>query len=326
MSAVTDTDAAEAGEAADELLLSVGAVAARLGVAPGTVRSWGRRYGLVPAGRTAGGHRRFTETDLKTLTIMQGLVGSGTSPAEAARRAMDLMAGQSTEPPRPGPVSTRRAPRSGGPGGQVLSVPGGSSEVRGLARIASRLDADVAMGQLADLFIKRGAVATWQQVLTPVLIALGEQWARTGKGVDVEHVLCEATMDALRAYRAFLPNPQPGRPVLLACAPSDQHTLPLHIVAACLTECRVPVRMLGGRVPARALTSAARRTGASGVFVWRQMTEVGDDLAELAAAVRPRARVAFVVGGQGWDAVPGVSATRVHDLPGAVAVLAATTR
>jgi DNA-binding transcriptional MerR regulator len=321
MSAFVDTE-----EATGQELLSVGAVAARLGVAPGTVRSWGRRYGLVPAGRTAGGHRRYTPTDLKTLTIMQSLVGSGTSPSEAARRAMDLMAGDTSAAIPSGPVPTRRRPRPGGPGGQVLSVPNGSPEVRGLARTASRLDADAAMGQLADLFIKRGVVQTWEEVLAPVLVAIGQHWARTGKGVDIEHVLCESTIEALRAYRAFLPNAQPGRPVLLACSPSDQHTLPLHIVAAGLTECRVPVRMLGSRVPTAALTSAARRTGASGVFVWRQMHTPDDDLEDLAQAVRSRARVVFVVGGPGWDQVPGLQTTRVHSLSAAITTLAATAR
>ncbi|MFD0431772.1 MerR family DNA-binding transcriptional regulator [Streptomyces zhihengii] len=43
--------------------LTTGEVARRLGVAPTTVRSWDRRYGLGPAGRVGGGTaggRRWT--------------------------------------------------------------------------------------------------------------------------------------------------------------------------------------------------------------------------------------------------------------------------
>jgi DNA-binding transcriptional MerR regulator len=55
---------------AEPVLLSIGAVADRLGVAPGTVRSWGRRHGPIPAGHTTGGHRRFTLADLAAMVQM----------------------------------------------------------------------------------------------------------------------------------------------------------------------------------------------------------------------------------------------------------------
>jgi DNA-binding transcriptional MerR regulator len=40
--------------------LSVAAVARRLGVAPATLRTWDRRYGLGPSEHEAGAHRRYT--------------------------------------------------------------------------------------------------------------------------------------------------------------------------------------------------------------------------------------------------------------------------
>jgi hypothetical protein len=38
----------------EEPALSVGAVARRLGVAPATLRTWARRYGVGPSGHTTG--------------------------------------------------------------------------------------------------------------------------------------------------------------------------------------------------------------------------------------------------------------------------------
>ncbi|MDQ1722635.1 MAG: MerR family transcriptional regulator, light-induced transcriptional regulator, partial [Pseudonocardiales bacterium] len=257
-------------------LLSVGAAAGRLGVAPATVRSWERRYGLGPGGRSEGGHRRYTEADLGRLLRMQDLVSRGQAPAAAARAVLDE-AEHSPAPTRPAgspvtarlsrPAGRRRPDHGGGPGGRVLAVPGATPEVRGLARAASRLDADAVTGQLGDLLVSQGVVRTWNEVLCPVLVSIGVRWVRAG--VDVEHVLSEATMDAFRAYRAFLPRPVPGRPVLLACAPDEQHTLPLHALAAALAELRVPLRLLGGRVPTTAVAAAARRTGAGAIFLWR---------------------------------------------------------
>jgi DNA-binding transcriptional MerR regulator len=333
-------DAIQQSPQGSRVLLSVGAAAGRLGVAPATVRSWERRYGLAPGGRSDGGHRRYTEADLDRLLRMQELVSRGQAPAAAARAVLSDHPEHSLTPTRPagGPATTRSAPtgrrpkHGGGPGGRVLAVPGASPEVRGLARAASRLDADSAAGQIGDLLVSRGAVRTWNEVLRPVLVSIGVRWVRTG--VDVEHVLSEAVMDALRAYRAFLPRPVPGRPVLLACAPEEQHTLPLHALAAALAEQRVPLRLLGGRVPTTAVAAAARRTSAGAIFLWRhcQDAEAGaparpDELAELAELTRSRPARRLVVGGSGWQqgALP-VGASFANDLEAALRLLQSAAR
>ncbi|MEP6797552.1 MAG: MerR family transcriptional regulator, partial [Lapillicoccus sp.] len=171
-------------ELATDTALSVGATAARLGVAPETLRSWGRRYGLMPSLRTDGGHRRYTPADLALLLRMQQLVGTGVTPAKAAQ-AVQLPGSEALD--AVGGAFPRR--RSGGPGGRVLAVPGASPEVRGLARAASRLDSEALHGILSDLLAERGAVATWDDVLRPLLLAAGLRWAQTGEGIDIEHLL-----------------------------------------------------------------------------------------------------------------------------------------
>lgn len=321
------------------LLLSVGAAAGRLGVAPATVRSWERRYGLAPGGRSNGGHRRYTETDLNRLLRMQELVSRGHTPAAAARVVLGEHSNSSQGLTRPvaGPVTaavrataTRRPGRGGGPGGRVLAVPGASPQVRGLARAASRLDADAATSQLGDLLVSHGVVYTWNQVLRPVLVSIGVRWMRAG--VDVEHVLSEAIMDALRGYRAFLPRPELRRPVLLAGAPHEQHTLPLHALAAALAEVRMPVRLLGGQVPTAAVATAARRTGAGAIFLWRHYLDdepeapaEPDPLVELAGLARGRPARRLVVGGEGWQqAVLPDQVSFAADLETAVRLLQAS--
>ncbi len=364
--------------------LSVGTAAARLGVAPGTLRSWGRRYGLVPAERSGGGHRRYTEADMSRLIQMQRFVSEGLTPANAARlvmgeRAVPSQNGGTADPPGPvpafgrtvrrpsdsgdptvaidgrrGPLSppfgvtdpptiglagadktlpapasppsqkaTTRGRRPGGPGGRVLAVPGASAQARGLARAASRLDSDAVSSILGDLLAERGAIDTWDDVLRPVLVAAGLWWARTGQGIDVEHLLSEATIEALRAHRAVQLRPAPGRPVLMACSPEDQHVIPLHILWAALAERRVPGLMIGARVPESALVSAIRRTRASAVFVWRQLV-TGNSFDEVP---RLRPPVLVVVGGPGWATVELPRAVhRARTISAAVALLAAAPR
>ncbi len=302
---------------------SVGAVAGRLGVAPETLRSWGRRYGLEPSLHTTGGHRRYTAADLARMLRMQRLVSDGVTPARAARAVLAEPEGDHVDVVSDVPELSGVGRRPGGPGGRVLAVPGGLPEARGLARAASRLDAEAVNGILCDAFAERGAIPTWDDIVRPVLAAAGVRWARTGAGIDVEHLLSETTIEALRAHRVCQLRPFPGRPVLLACAPEDLHTLPLHVVAAALAERRVPVRLLGARVPPAALSSAVARTNASAVFVWRQIASG----AEAVDLPRTRPPLVVVVGGPGWRGVaPGTSTRLAGSLADTVELLSVAPR
>ena len=71
----------------EEELLTVAAVARRIGVAPATLRTWDRRYGLGPSTHEAGEHRRYCPTDLAKLALMRRLITTGVSPADAAEKA-----------------------------------------------------------------------------------------------------------------------------------------------------------------------------------------------------------------------------------------------
>ena len=304
--------------------LSIGTVAARLGVAPGTVRSWGRRYGLLPSVRSAGGHRRYTESDVADLVRMQALVAGGATPAAAAaavssgRSRPEGAVGPAARTSTDGgpPVANRRPGRSsGGPGGRVLAVPGSSARAQGLARAAGRLDADAIRRILDGLLEADGVVPTWEDVLRPVLNAVGARWSRTGEGIDVEHVLSEAIVEALRVHRSHQLSPTGGRQILLACSAEDLHVLPLHVLGSALAERRVPALMMGARVPWPVLVSAARRTRAGGIFLWRQLAAETD--IDVSALLRMRPPPQIVLGGPGWNPArlsPGVqlSPTLTH--------------
>ncbi len=88
--------------------LTVAAVARRLGVAPATLRTWDRRYGLGPGTHAPGSHRRYGAADVERLRLMQELVRSGVSVADAAEQARSWSgaeaAGSRAEPAAAGPL------------------------------------------------------------------------------------------------------------------------------------------------------------------------------------------------------------------------------
>ena len=48
-------------------------IAGQLGMAPGTVRAWEQRYGIVRPTRSGGGYRLYDDEDFETLRAMVGL-------------------------------------------------------------------------------------------------------------------------------------------------------------------------------------------------------------------------------------------------------------
>lgn len=314
--------------------LSVAAVARRLGVAPATLRTWDRRYGLGPSDHHAGSHRRYTAADLARLEHMRRLVIAGVPPADAARDALALdvdptslapvtaLPAPPLPPARSGPYAdpTGLADRRSG-GGQVVPIPGGTPAARGLARAALSLDSQACIGIVADTLERRGVVWTWDHLLVPVLQGVGQRWESTGRGIEVEHVLSQAIQSAFGSVVARLTQPVNARTVLLACADEEMHSLPLWAVAASLAERRLGSRVLGARVPLPALEHAIRRTGPAAVVVWSQVPATGstEPLATL-PELRPAPLV--LVAGPGWQEPLPSGVHRVYDLTETVARIA----
>ncbi|MET8689254.1 MerR family transcriptional regulator, partial [Streptomyces sp. NPDC004732] len=182
--------------------MTSGAVARRLGVSPTTLRSWDRRYGLGPAVRPQGRHRRWAPQDIAMLEHMCRLTASGIPPAEAARLVKRSVPAAQAAPatraapattPEPPPVAAARNdspedPRpsagSGAPpprrrhrnASTALPLGHVRQECRGLARAAVRLDAHEVQGRLNALVGEHGLVPVWEEVMVPTLRAVGRKW------------------------------------------------------------------------------------------------------------------------------------------------------
>lgn len=323
---------AEPAPAAGTAALGVAAVARRLGVATGTLRTWDRRYGVGPSEHEAGTRRRYNAADLARLGVMRRLMLEGVAAADAAAAAIAVPADELPgadaplpDPPRPSAVPReRRGSRAGG--GRVVATREAGPAARGLARAAMSLDSDSCTALLQGALERSGAVATWNDVLLPVLTGVGDRWRTTGAGVEVEHLLTECAEAALHGVGQPRGRARNSRPVLLAALEPEDHRLPLLALRAALAEQRVRTRSLGARLPARALGDAVSRTGAMAVFLWSQGVYGPGRLPEGDALGSARPRPALLLGGPGWDAEhdrPGT--TVVRDLASAVSAVLAVT-
>ena len=307
------------------LRLSVSAVARRLGVAPATLRTWDRRYGVGPTGHSSGSHRRYAPGDVARLELMKRALTDGVSPAEAARLALTATAQDG-----PGPAVHRRPPRPGDDRettppvglvgaqrpepaatvvvGTVLRLPGVGRRARGLARAMLALDGETATRLLHQSVQEIGLVRTWDEVARPVLGSVADRWARTGMGVELEHLLSEVLTTVVARVVHDADEPVSVRPVLLGSMPGERHALPLRVLAATLAQRGVGTNLLGADLPRTALTAAIERTAPAAVFLWSQIEGSADpEMVSQLPRTRPRTRC--YVGGPGWD---------VHRLPPSV--------
>ncbi|HEY0448292.1 MerR family transcriptional regulator [Actinophytocola sp.] len=292
----------------DEPTLPVAAVARRLGVAPATLRTWDRRYGIGPREHTTGRHRRYAPADVARLELMQQALLRGATPAEAAGYALRHA---------PAPEVHVLAPRESREQGIPAAGPR-SSAVVGLSRAALAMDAVATQQLIADRIADLGVVAVWDDVLRPVLSALAARWVQSGECVEVEHLVHECALAAMIGATPVVTAPRNPRPVLLCCAPDERHSLPLYVLRAALAAAGIGTQMLGAALPAEALAAAVRRTGPAAVAVWAQLPRHG--VADVFERVpRTRARVRLFACGPGWfttDLPDRVD--RLEDLAGAV--------
>jgi len=276
--------------------LTVAAVARRLGVAPATLRTWDRRYGLGPSEHTVGEHRKYSRADLARLFYMHKLVISGVSPADAARQAVDYRGDLiQQEPAIIGAID--------------------SQLVTSLFRAAQLLDRNSIDSEIRKQIADKGVAFTWSNLLVPLLCLIGDEWERSGTGIASEHLVSDVIKKIL-GERTNVENPRNEVPVLVACIGEEMHSLAISALSASLAEENIEVQFLGARTPKEAIVEVVARCAPPAVFLWAQLPEHASlqTLSEI-PAVRPAPRV--ILGGPGWAETECSGAYYAEDLASA---------
>ena len=285
--------------ATKEELLTVAAVARRIGVAPATLRTWDRRYGLGPSAHESGEHRRYCPADLARLTLMRRLITSGVSPCDAAAQARS----------HKGTINLETI---------VTDYVVREELVTALHKAAKGLDKKFIEAALRKDLAQYGVEQSWSEVIVPLLLIVGNEWEASGDGIEVEHLLTEVLKGILREHVEDIRKPVNAHPVLLASVGEEVHSLALHALAAALAERKIETYFLGARTPLEALSAMITRSAPPAVFLWAQLSKNADPkFFNDIPAIRPMPRM--VLGGPGWSQVDCKDVSVVHDISDAVA-------
>ena len=285
--------------ATKEELLTVAAVARRIGVAPATLRTWDRRYGLGPSAHESGEHRRYCPADLARLTLMRRLITSGVSPCDAAAQARS----------HKGTINLETI---------VTDYVVREELVTALHKAAKGLDKKFIEAALRKDLAQYGVERSWSEVIVPLLLIVGNEWEASGDGIEVEHLLTEVLKGILREHVEDIKKPVNAHPVLLASVGDELHSLALHALAAALAERKIETYFLGARTPLEALSAMITRSAPPAVFLWAQLSKNADPkFFNDIPAIRPMPRM--VLGGPGWSQVDCKDVSVVHDISDAVA-------
>lgn len=219
--------------------LPISEVSRLLAVPVPTLRSWELRYGIPDTGRSPGNHRRYYPDQLHALRLMRDEIVRGKRASAAARSV--------------------RA---------VLGLDGPARVLTDEFLAASRAGQPGVMHEVLHRAYKSlGLGSTVDDVLMPGMRQIGLWWATGHCDVAEERLTTESVRGWLSEVCALAPKPNQSGPVLLACGPSDLHTLGLEALATLLRHRGWSCRVLGGRVPGDALVTSARGTAAVGVVV-----------------------------------------------------------
>lgn len=274
------------GEASDEygeeIRLTVAGVAARLGVAAPTLRTWDRRYGLGPSQHVAGSHRRYAARDIARLETMRRLTLDGVAPADAARIALrdgrSSAVGQGGLEQPPSSSANGRQPAGSAAGvesgrgdydNRAEDVDDGTPVADPLTLAAAAVEADSRrLGRLLHRAHRgSGLLETWQMLVRPALemVVMREHSDRPGSDPDqlLRGALLSLVRDTVPAGRGSGPQ--------VAIYPADDQVLDGHVLGGELTEQGADVRVLhprlGAEGPDVVLDSIRRRPHTLAVLV-----------------------------------------------------------
>jgi len=233
-----------------------------------TLRSWELRYGIPELARSSRRHRRYTSQDIHALRLMRDEITRGRRAAAAARSVRALLG-----------VS--------GPAANFISAVLAASDRSDTTGIRAEL------GRAAEVL---GNARCIDDVLLPAMRQVGQWWESGRCGVAQEHLTSAAARAWLGERISLAPAPAQQRVIVLACGPSDFHTIGCECLALLLRQQGWPTRLLGAGTSTEKLVAATGSTSSAAAVIVSHLPTSRRRAVESISAVHARGIAVFYAG------------------------------
>jgi len=233
-------------------------VVRRTGLTSHVLRVWERRYGAVTPQRTSTNRRLYSDSDIDRFRLLKLATDEGHSIGSIANlddaALQELVQDAQPVPPPPPPPSSYNTPQSQ----HIL--------LQQCKEAAQRFDIIALEGTLLEAKTSLSVPVLLQEVVTPLLVWVGESWRDGSARIAHEHLTSATVRKFLNEMRPIGTYAAEDAPVIvLSTPPGQQHetgALMASIVAA--TEGWRDL-YLGPSTPMEEIANAARMTNALAV-------------------------------------------------------------
>lgn len=278
----------------------MGTMARLSGFSPVVLRAWEKRHGLLEPERGPGGHRLYTEYDLRVLRRVSVLLAEGHRIGEIALAGREALATEATESLHGEPVLGGTDPRGTPPHRVATEL---EARCRDIVDAAVAIDGPRLQQALDTAFALVAPETVVCQVLEPAARAIGDLWASGQCSVAGEHLASQAFIARLHRLIEARNTTHPAESpvVLCACLPGERHEIGALVLAFFLARTGLRVSYLGADLPLEDLEAAITRLAARAVYLSVKRPPVLEaHRARLLDLVERRGgEVVFLIGGSG---------------------------
>ena len=219
---------------------SINVMSTATGVMPHTIRTWEKRYQVFTPGRSEGGQRLYSETDLDKAKLIVALIDQGHTISSLAKYSLknlrSLLGHNYREDSESEKVFT-------------------SVEIKKLLKHLGNFDIDLVASGMQHLRLSIGVKEFIFKIVLPVMHEIEKLALKGVYSISQEHIITTIVSDQLHQINLANEGPNCNR-FALATPVGNLHDLPIMIAEIICHANRVPTNYLGASHPADCLGEA----------------------------------------------------------------------
>ena len=269
----------------------IGVVAERTGLTPDVLRVWERRYSVVDPGRSAGGQRVYSDSDIERLSLLHRATQGGhgiSHVASLSKSRLEELVGE-IEAAKRGP--TRQSADSGESHATISKA----------IELAEALDPNGLELLLKRNVVRYGLVVFIDSIAAPFLRSVGDRWHSGMLTVSQEHFATAVVQRVVTDTAPLLTAADGGPTIVIGTLEGERHANGALMAAATAASEGWHVIYLGADLPAGEIADTATRARARAigisVVLAEKKTRAKSDLRNLAKSAAPGTTI--LVGGTG---------------------------